>query len=588
MGTRLLQQATTQNWTYSPDDTSAGLRTVKLTVSDGSLIDSQEWYVTVNNVGGPPYTLVVNVVGGGSVTKSPDQANYSEGTVVTLTATPNLGWTFAGWSGDASGSVSPTTVTMNGNKAVTATFTAPQYTITVSVVGSGSVAKTPNQATYAYGTVVTLTASPVSGWSFSGWSGDASGNTNPTSITVTGDMTVAATFTQDQYSLVVTVVGGGSVVKNPDQATYTYNTVVTLTAQPTSGWSFAGWSGDASGTTNPNTVAITSNKIVTATFLPQYNLLIETRGSGSTNPAPGTYTYMEGATVQVDALPASGYKLDYWLLNGTSVGATDPYTVTVSGNRNLTAVFVAAPTSVFEDGFESGSTSAWSSSSITSGETVAVGTDYAHHGIYSAKFTGNGGGGYESARLNRAFSPSLSEIYVRGYFKLTQNGIVDNGDKVKLMELRAGSTIVASAGLWRSSGTLRWWLETRSGTSWVETYTSQIGSLDLTQWFSVELYWKLGATDGAAKLWVNGNQIYQITNADTDNYGSISTLRFGLAELTNCASTTLYADCAVVATAYIGPEGLSAQYTLNVEVQSLPTPSATPARAATQHSRKFA
>jgi hypothetical protein len=80
-----------------------------------------------------------------------------------------------------------------------------------------------------------------------------------------------------------------------------------------------------------------------------------------------------------------------------------------------------------------------------------------------------------------------------------------------------------------------------------------VGSVDITQWFSVELYWKLGATDGAAALFVNGNQIYSLVNRDTDNYGACSALRFGLAELTNCGSTTLYSDSAVVDDSYIGP-----------------------------------
>jgi hypothetical protein len=67
-------------------------------------------------------------------------------------------------------------------------------------------------------------------WSFSHWSGDLSGSVNPTTIGMTGDKSVTATFTQDQYTLGITVVGNGSVLKNPDQATYTYGTIVTLTA----------------------------------------------------------------------------------------------------------------------------------------------------------------------------------------------------------------------------------------------------------------------------------------------------------------------------------------------------------------------
>jgi uncharacterized repeat protein (TIGR02543 family) len=52
----------------------------------------------------------------------PDQATYTIGTVVTLTATDDPGWTFAGWSGDAGGGANPLAVTMDASKVITATF----------------------------------------------------------------------------------------------------------------------------------------------------------------------------------------------------------------------------------------------------------------------------------------------------------------------------------------------------------------------------------------------------------------------------------------------------------------------------------
>jgi hypothetical protein len=68
------------------------------------------------------YTLSANAAGGGSVSVSPNQSSYSSGTVVTLTASPALNWTFSGWSGDASGTQNPLQITMNGNKSVIANF----------------------------------------------------------------------------------------------------------------------------------------------------------------------------------------------------------------------------------------------------------------------------------------------------------------------------------------------------------------------------------------------------------------------------------------------------------------------------------
>jgi uncharacterized repeat protein (TIGR02543 family) len=155
---------------------------------------------------------------------------------------------------------------MDGNKTVTATFAVNTYTLTVALVGSGSVAKSPDRASYDHGTSVQLTAVPATGWHFTGWSGDLSGNTNPTTIVMNSDKTVTATFTQNQYTLTANVTGSGSVTRNPDLATYTYGTSVQLTAVPATGWHFTGWSGDLSGNTNPTTIVMNSDKTVTATF----------------------------------------------------------------------------------------------------------------------------------------------------------------------------------------------------------------------------------------------------------------------------------------------------------------------------------
>ncbi|HQK15542.1 MAG TPA: InlB B-repeat-containing protein, partial [Anaerolineae bacterium] len=225
--------------------------------------------VTATFTAQPPviYTLDVNTVGGGTVTWTPLGTEFVAGTLVTLTATADPGWTFAGWSGDLSGTANPTSITMNSNKVVTATFTQDEYTLTVNVVGNGAVGKAPDQATYHYGDVVTLTATADPGWTFVGWSGDLSGTANPTSITMNGNKVVTATFTQDEYTLMVNVVGSGVVNKDPNRATYRYGDRVSLAAIAALGWTFAGWSGDLSGTANPTSITMNGNKVVTATFV---------------------------------------------------------------------------------------------------------------------------------------------------------------------------------------------------------------------------------------------------------------------------------------------------------------------------------
>jgi uncharacterized repeat protein (TIGR02543 family) len=220
------------------------------------------------------FMLTLNTVGSGTIGAQPSSATgvYNLGTPVTLTATPASGFQFSAWSGACSGTVATCGVTMDAAKTVTATFTAVQYTLNVSKVGSGMVTAQPPSATGKYnaGAVVTLTATPDPGFQFAGWtnSNPCSG-TGPCVVTMNGDKSETATFTVAQYTLNVSKVGSGMVTAQPPSATGTYNAgaVVTLTATPDPGYQFAGWSNSnpCSGT-GTCIVTMDGNKSENATF----------------------------------------------------------------------------------------------------------------------------------------------------------------------------------------------------------------------------------------------------------------------------------------------------------------------------------
>jgi hypothetical protein len=69
-----------------------------------------------------------------------------------------------------------------------------------------------------------------------------------------------------------------------------------------------------------------------------YNLTISTTTGGTTDPAPGTYTYINGTVVSVTAIPHVDYSFDYWLLDGAKQTA-NPLYVLMDSNRTLHAVF---------------------------------------------------------------------------------------------------------------------------------------------------------------------------------------------------------------------------------------------------------
>ncbi len=216
------------------------------------------------------YTINISTFGNGSVIKEPEKDFYNYGEVVTLTAIADPGWSFGGWGGDASGLENPLTLIMDKNINIEVAFTQNEYTFSISInpQGKGTVTVTPIKPFYHYGDVVTLTATPTPGWSFANWTGDTTGTANPVEVTITGNTSITANFTQDEYTLTVTVdpENSGTVSLNPQQATYHYGDVVELTATPNPLWSFAGWSGDASGTDNPLTITILGNTEIIANF----------------------------------------------------------------------------------------------------------------------------------------------------------------------------------------------------------------------------------------------------------------------------------------------------------------------------------
>jgi hypothetical protein len=139
--------------------------------------------------------LTVDVEPEGTGTTVPVEGvhGYAEGSLVSVTAEPALGYVFDHWSGDCTGS-GACQVTMSEDRSVTANFVLEEYTLTINTSGSGSVDKSPDKMAYHYGDSVELTANPETDWLFDSWSGDLSGSNNPETIVIDGDAEVTATF----------------------------------------------------------------------------------------------------------------------------------------------------------------------------------------------------------------------------------------------------------------------------------------------------------------------------------------------------------------------------------------------------------
>jgi hypothetical protein len=202
---------------------------------------------------------------------------YTQGTVVTVSAAPNANLAFTGWSGDLTGATNPATVTMTGNKNITANFATAQaacFALTLTAA-NGNITAAPapncnNGTQYTHGTVVNLTAVPNDGFTFGTWSGAATGTTNPVAVTMDAAKAVTANFGGRCVTLTWSVVDDGVINiagNRGDCATgYPWGSTVTLTAVPDPGNDFTGWQGDGLGIDNPLALLMNADKNVTAVF----------------------------------------------------------------------------------------------------------------------------------------------------------------------------------------------------------------------------------------------------------------------------------------------------------------------------------
>jgi uncharacterized repeat protein (TIGR02543 family) len=319
---------------------------------------SAVWYNSLINILG--YSLTVNYVGYGIVNSLPDRAIYPYGTMVNLTAIADIGWTFSHWSGDLVGSVNPASITMENNMTVNATFTENVYTllVTINPVAGGSVLANIS-GPYHFSDNVTLTPTANLGYSFSGWSGDGTaGVGNTWVVTITGNMTVTASFTQNQYQLTM-ATNFGSVSPESDNW-YTYGSSVTIYAvSPSVGggerYVWNGWTGSGSGSytgldNNTNLVTMNGPVTETASWTVQYYLTVSSAygyagGGGWYDAGSSAYATISPTTVT----GSSGVQYVFSGWSGDTSGSYSTSNVIVmdgpkTATVNWSPVHVATPT----------------------------------------------------------------------------------------------------------------------------------------------------------------------------------------------------------------------------------------------------
>ncbi|MDY6834862.1 MAG: SBBP repeat-containing protein [Chloroflexota bacterium] len=289
--------------------------------------------------------LTMSTNGSGTTTPESGSHSYAKDDIVDITADPADGWEFANWTGDvADPDSSSTTVAMDSDKTVTANFVLATYTLSISVNGDGTTDPQPGQYSHDANTEVVITATPDSGWKFTGWAGDVTDTSPEITVEMTSDMTVVANFAEKTFALTITINGEGFTTPMVGKSDHTQNSVVNLTAEPADGWQFVSWTGNVADTASPNTtIILSSDQAVVANFVQVTRTLsMAVNGNGTVTPDVGEHDYNDNEVVSISANPAEGWLFDGWTgdvadpnSSSTTITMDDSYAVIANFSQSI-------------------------------------------------------------------------------------------------------------------------------------------------------------------------------------------------------------------------------------------------------------
>lgn len=270
---------------------------------------------------------------------------------------------------DSSGGYDPTpnTITINYQSSLNTLTVGRIGTGSGTIIGAGINCGSDCTESYVPGTVVTLTALPTVGSTFTGWTGECTPNGMTCQATVNAALYVLASFTaisNKTFPISVTTEGVGTVTSTPAgidcgqicHKDFPEQSIVTLTATPPGGAAFTGWNGACSGTSSTCQLISNVAQNAIATFSPNpastYILTVQLSGNGSVTSSPTgivcgsdcSGTYARGAVVTLTANPADGSRFAGW--SGICSGMALTCQITMSAARTVKATFTTAPASL--------------------------------------------------------------------------------------------------------------------------------------------------------------------------------------------------------------------------------------------------
>ena len=266
------------------------------------------------------------------------------GTELTINATPAEGYELQSLVAGAADITASKKVVVTGNLTVKATFAKKNYAVSLTKEGEGTITATgaSNLNAVAYGTELTIVATPAEGYELVSITAGGVDITAPKKVVVKDNMTITATFAKKTFAVSLTKEGEGTITATgaSNLNSVAYGTELTIVATPAEGYELVSITAGGADITASKKVVVTDNLTVKATFAKKsfaVSLTKEGEGTITATGASNLNSVAYGTELTINATPATGYELVSITAGGADITASKK--VVVTGNLTIKATF---------------------------------------------------------------------------------------------------------------------------------------------------------------------------------------------------------------------------------------------------------
>ena len=299
------------------------------------------------------------------------------GTELTINATPAEGYELTALTANGTDILATKKIVVKDNLTVKATFAKKNFSVSLTKEGEGAITATgaSNLNSVAYGTELTIVATPAKGYELVSITAGGTDITAAKKIVVKDNLTVKATFTKKSFAVSLTKEGEGTISATgaSNLNSVAYGTELTIVATPAEGYELTALTANGTDILATKKIVVTDNLTVKATFTKKYfavSLTKEGEGTISATGADNLSAVAYGTELTINATPAEGYELQSLVAGGVDITATKK--VVVKDNVTVKAIFAKKSFAVSLTKEGEGTITATGASNLNS---VAYGTE---------------------------------------------------------------------------------------------------------------------------------------------------------------------------------------------------------------------